>query len=218
MIKLIIFDLDDCLVDTWGAMIPTLIKQALKEMIKAGLQVKSFRGAIKKLENINRYSKNGSEAIKKFLQSEEADLKFLERGEKGFYDFNFEYKINPLPGVIEMLKRTDAEFAIVTKGELKAQIKKLRKAGIAPSIFKEIVAVSDYNKKNVYGELIKKRGYAPEECLVCGDRYETDLLPAKELGIKTIYVSWGRGKNFPPEIKKVDFIVSDLKEIIKIVN
>ena len=57
--KLIIFDLDDCLVDTWGSMFPQLTNQAVEEMVKAGLKVLSFEKAAKRLAEIKINSKTG---------------------------------------------------------------------------------------------------------------------------------------------------------------
>jgi len=218
MKKLIIFDLDDTLVDTWGAVSLGCVKRAVEEMFKNGLITKSFDYAIERLTKINNQSKNGSEAIEKFLIEEDANISLLEIGKKGFYAFDFDYNINPLPGVKDMFKEIKAELVLITKGEFIPQIEKLKKAGIDPNIFKKIMAVGDYNKKKYYQQIMQELGFSAKNCFVCGDRYETDLFPAKELGIKTIYIPWGRGKIFPPNKKEVDFIVTNLKEIIPLVN
>jgi FMN phosphatase YigB (HAD superfamily) len=216
--KLLIFDLDDCLVDTWGALLPTITNQAVKAMMNAGLKVSSYEKAAVRLEEINAKSKNGTEAITTFLQELNADPKFLDVGKKSFYNFDFDYNIKPLPGVMEMLNETNADFALVTKGEHTAQMEKLRKAGISQSYFKKIMAVPNYNKGEYYQETLKELGYSTEDCFVCGDRYKTDLLPAKKLGIKTICVHWGRGKINPPPEGEVDFMVNDLRKVKEIIN
>lgn len=215
---LLIFDLDDCLIDTSGALMPTLVRQAVQEMIKAGLKVSSFDSAVKKLTEINNNSENGTEAIKSFLNFMGAEEKFLEAGREGFYNFNFEYTIRPLPGVLEMLEVADNEKIIVTKGEFKAQVTKLEKSGIDRNKFKKIIAVNSYNKGANYKKILQEFKYSPEECFVCGDRFRTDLLPAKILGMKTIHIPWGRGKVNLPSPGEVDFSIKDFREIIPIIQ
>ncbi|MBI2102581.1 HAD hydrolase-like protein [Candidatus Woesearchaeota archaeon] len=211
-------DLDDTLIDTWGCITPHLIRQAIREMVNEGLKIDSVETAIKRLTEINNYSKTGEEAIARFLEELKTDQKYLEIGKRGFYNFNFEYEIRTLPGFEEMFTKTDAEFALVSKGDPQAQMEKMKKAGINPALFQKIHIVSKYNKKEYYKEIMEELGFNRENCFVCGDRYETDLLPAKELGIKTIYVQWGRGKIYPPNCQDVNYSITDLKEIVAIVD
>src|SRR3989344_3907510 len=143
--KLIIFDLDDCLVDTWGSMFPQLTNQAVDEMVKAGLKVTSLEKAAKRLAEINEDAKDGTDAITAFLKEINADASYLEAGKKGFYNFNFEYSIKPLPGVMELLQQAKATFALVTKGSFDDQMEKLKRAGIDKKIFQKILAVEDYD-------------------------------------------------------------------------
>jgi len=64
---------------------------------------------------------------------------------------------------------------------------------------------------------LNELGYSPGEVLVVGDRYKTDLIPARNLGIKTAWIPWGRGKINPPTKGEVDYKLDNLKEIIKLV-
>lgn len=216
--KLVIFDLDDTLVDTWGCITPHLIRQAIQEMAGEGLKIDSVEAAIKRLAEINNVSKNGEEAIIRFLQELGADLTYVDIGKRGFYNFNFGYEIKTLPGAAEMFEKTDAEFVLVSKGEPQAQLEKIRKAGIDPAVFRKILIVPKYDKKEYYQTIIEEFSCDKEQCFVCGDRYETDLLPAKELGLKMIYIQWGRGKISPPDDQDVNYRITNLKEIISIVN
>lgn len=216
--KLIIFDMDDCLVDTWGALMPSLLKNSLKAMIAAGLNIEFFDEALENFTKINNKSKSGGEAIERFLNEIGADSSFLEAGKKGFYDFDFDYQIEALPGVKEILEQANAYFALVTKGKLGSHMDKLAKAGIDEKIFKKIMVVSDYNKGEYYQQILEELGYSSEDCFVCGDRYETDLIPAKKLGMKTVYTPRGRGKLFPPKEGDVDFVINDFRELIPVVN
>jgi len=219
--KLIIFDLDDCLVDTWGSMFPQLTNQAVEEMVKAGLKVLSFEKAAKRLAEINEGAKDGTDAITTFLKEINADASYLEAGKKGFYNFNFEYSIKPLPGVMELLQKARAlgvAFGLVTKGNADGQMEKLKRAGIDKKLFQKILVVEDYDKTKPYQEIMEGLKFLPQDCFVVGDRYKTDLLPAKALGMTTIWVPWGRGKNVVPKAGEVDYTVHNLQEIVAIVG
>ena len=68
MIKLIIFDLDDTLIDSWNTSIPIKLKISLQEMIKAGLKIEDEEESLKLLIDLNNSEDNGEKAIKKFLK------------------------------------------------------------------------------------------------------------------------------------------------------
>lgn len=65
--------------------------------------------------------------------------------------------------------------------------------------------------KKVYLKLLKDSSLHPEELVMVGDSYENDILPAKSLGFKTI---WLRGKawQYPKDFSAADFIIGSLSE------
>ena len=88
MYKLIIFDLDDCLVDTWSASFPESIKDVMQAMINQGLKVKNFNKATKRFGKINDKSKNSAEAITDYLNEiGENTSKYVEHGKKAIHYF-----------------------------------------------------------------------------------------------------------------------------------
>ena len=60
------------------------------------------------------------------------------------------------------------------------------------SLFEEVLT-NDYthgvDKRFYYEQIIKKEKISPAELLVLGDDKFTDLIPAEELGAKTIYIT-----------------------------
>ncbi|NGX31775.1 MAG: hypothetical protein K940chlam8_01156, partial [Chlamydiae bacterium] len=69
-----------------------------------------------------------------------------------------------------------------------------------------------------YLELINAFSYKAEDVLVCGDKYSIDLSPAKELGLKTVQVMWGRGKSQKQHFEKTHFLIDCFKSLIEIVG
>lgn len=51
-----------------------------------------------------------------------------------------------------------------------------------------------------YEQILKKCGVVPEECIMVGDRIDKDVIPARQLGMKSILVRVGLYKNQQPRI------------------
>ncbi|MBR9701512.1 HAD family hydrolase [Candidatus Pacearchaeota archaeon] len=221
MIKLVIFDLDDCLLDTWASFSIT-IRAAINAMVDAGLKIHSFDEAVNRLEEINNKSKNCPEAITRYLNEIGADaIKYMEVGKRAIYDFNFDNRIKPNSGVVEMLEKLyplNIDLAIVTRGGKERQMKRMEIAGIDKTKFKIISAVANYDKTESYQRIMEELGHSAENTLVVGDRYETDLIPGKKLGTKVAWVPKGRGNINPPKKEDVDYVIEDFREILEIVE
>ncbi len=217
-LKLIIFDLDDTLIDTFGSVFPPAAEHSLKAMISEGLKVDDFDRAKEKLLKINNGAKSFGEAITEFLREIGSDERFSKVGSKVAYGLDYDYDVKLLPGVLEMLDSLNVDLVVVTKGFLDSQEEKMRKAGLNEERFKDVIVVSDYDKGGPYLDVLKRFGCLPEEVLVVGDKYETDLVPASNLGMKTAWVAWGRGKDRVLKKGAVDYVVRDLREISGIVK
>lgn len=55
----------------------------------------------------------------------------------------------------------------------------------------------------------------PENAIMVGDRLDNDIIPAKELGIKTVWVKQGFA-TYQPNSNMADYTINTLDEIIKI--
>jgi putative hydrolase of the HAD superfamily len=218
---LIIFDLDDTLIDTSGSYQPFKISLALKAMIKSGLKV-AEKDALNRLMQINQSAGNGKLTIKKFLEEIKWDKQLFDIGIKTYYGESTmgECKIKSLPHTLEVLEELSKEhiLILVSYGDKKEQHNKLLSAGIKENWFKKIIITDKYNKTTYYRELLTKYAITPEKIIVCGDKYEGDLLPAKQLGMVTVHFRHGRGKINPPSLEDVSYSIDNiikLKEIIK---
>jgi putative hydrolase of the HAD superfamily len=194
----------------------------VKAMEGAGLVVEDFEEEVARLEAINNKARNTPEALITYITEKEEDVdKYMEIGKRAVYDYDFSGLIRPMRGAIsaiEELSKLGTDMAIVTKGNEERQLKKIDLAGIDKELFKEIRAVKDYDKTQPYKEIMQNLNYLPNETLVVGDRYKTDLLPGKNLGTKTAWILHGRGRINPPREKEVDYTVSDLMQIVNIVK
>jgi putative hydrolase of the HAD superfamily len=218
---LIIFDLDDTLIDTSGSVTPFALERALLAMIAAGLPVVSYEQALEQLKRINSSATSSAAALRECIEIHGGGESLLEIGKEKLYnELPFDLPVFPLDGAIELLAdlAEDHMLALVTSGNLPIQMEKLKKAGIDSTLFSNIIVSEDGNKKNHYKRLLDKEGYVPLETLVCGDRIPNDLSPAKDLGLKTVHMRWGRGLSSQGRKGDVDYQIHTLKELKEIVS
>jgi len=218
---LIIFDLDDTLIDTSGCIIPVKLEEALQRMIEMGLFVPDFQEAAALIKRLDRASESSQRTLSEFLEIMNADKRFLEAGLKEVYEnFSPELFAAPLENALQVLNDLGElhRLALVTVGKEEQQHNKLKKAGIDSGIFSKIIVSETANKMPHYQLIIDEFGYAPSEVIVCGDRVERDLAPARELGCRTVQMRWGRGLSSTGKIGDVDYYISNLSELKEIIE
>lgn len=220
---LIIFDLDDTLVDTSGCLTPVKLEKALEAMLGAGLQVESREGALDTLLRLDRKAESATHALTEFLEILEADPHFLKMGEEIVYgEMPPDTPLFTLDYVLETLQelQENHQLALVTVGVEEQQRKKMEKAGIDSTIFSRMSFLTERNKKPHYEKILEELGYPPQDVVVCGDRLAIDLAPAKELGCVTVHMRWGRGLHQPRSVgteREADFSITQFRQIRDIV-
>lgn len=209
---MIIFDLDDTLIDTSGSVTPFKLRSALGKLIEEGLEVADFEQAYQRLVAFNEESPGSGEAFARFLQR---DPKLLAKAKLEMISpLPPHFQIKTTPGAKEILQELSQNhiLALVTGGTPAFQLEKLEKAGIDKSYFSKIAIPEDSVKKPFYEGLIREFSIPASEVLVCGDRVAVDLAPAHELGCKTVHMRWGRGKKLSGEAW-VTHSISQLSEL-----
>lgn len=201
---LIIFDLDDTLLDTSNSFFPKRLRWALLQLYSCGYNIqvdktfaqiielkRSFttRIACSKVLNANMCKKLFSFIYDRRMRKEES--------------------IEVFPGVMGLLKSLDAhELFIVTYGNILLQHDKIERSGIDTSRFSKIIVDEQGIKKKHYASIVYNR-----KAFVVGDKIDRDLRPARELGLCTVHVS----KKKQVESDCVDFVIGDIVELSGIV-
>ncbi len=217
---LIIFDLDDTLIDTSGFVTPFKMKECLEALVSAGVAVSDFSASYRELLEKNRKSPKSTEALISFAKSLGASEEQIRISlQKLFTPLPDSFQIPMTPHAKEILEyyRSLCSLAIVTGGHPPFQWDKLKKAGIDSSFFSMIAVPEDSKKKPYYEALQKKFDLPSHEIWVCGDRIEMDLKPAFELGFRTVHMRWGRGAVLESE-EWINHSVNDLSELKDIIK
>ena len=189
--------------------------------MKAGLKLPSSDAAFQTLLSINASAPNGKETLRTFLDNIRADARFLEIGVKEYYSATeTSFSVSALPQAREVLQdlKENHHLALVSTGDEKQQHLKLKKANINPALFHKIIICEGYNKKVHYNNLMKEFNCRSDNIMVCGDKFETDLLPAKELGMRTAHLLWGRASSIPIKGEGPDYSIRGLPELKRIVS
>lgn len=217
---LIIFDLDDTLIDTSAYITPPKLEKALVRMVEEGCVLIEPEKALKDLLNFNQEQSSSGAALELFAQKYNIDSKTQAIGLEELYDgFPEPSTVRPVFGALETLEQLSLEgrLAVVSVGNKEQQLFKLEKAGIPSSFFYKIFILEEKNKKKYYERLIEELQIEPDQVIVCGDRIKIDLLPAKEIGCYTVHMERGRGVNETFSSKQeVDFSITELAQLVEI--
>jgi len=116
-----------------------------------------------------------------------------------------------LDGVEDVLQKLYGKYKLIvaTKGDLLDQERKLRKSGIA-KYFHHVEIMSDKKEEN-YKSLLNHLEILPENFLMVGNSFKSDILPVVNLGGYGIYIPY----HVTWQHEKIDETISNGNERIK---
>ena len=101
-----------------------------------------------------------------------------------------QFPCTPLPEVEQTLRRLRAggryRMVVFTKGELLDQEQKLERSGLA-DCFDDVEITSDKGERE-FRNLCHKLGIAPEEMLMVGNSFKSDIAPALAIGCTAVHI------------------------------
>ncbi len=218
MIKLVLFDLDNTLLD-FESMKVASVRAAINEMCKEGLNVDS-ETALKDVFRI--YNRDGWEfhfVFQQFLKDTlgYVDLRLLAFGVNAYRrERERTLKLyRDVKRILTKLKIKGLKLAIVTDApELQAWIR-LTKLKI-DKYFDFIVADGKDKKRTgkPFKKALKISKTTANEALVVGDSWERDLQPAQKLGMNVCFAKYGNKKkiNIPENVR----VANRFSDILKL--
>lgn len=216
---LIVFDLDDTLIDTSGSVTPVRIREVTEYFVRVGF-LPHFNTYYEEFLQVNQSSINFKQAVSRFTHRHGGSAELVDQALQIYSNPTLEMGVHSLPHASKILNHLKVKYllALLTYGIPKMQLKKLEKAGIDREIFSKITICNQRNKKPYYRELLRHFNVSPNQVIACGDRALYDLVPAKELGCRTIHIEWGRGKIPHAYDAFIDRRVAGLEEMCRVIE
>lgn len=220
MIKAVIFDLDNTLID-FMKMKTMSCEAAISAMIDAGLEMDKKKAMNRLFKLYDKYGLEEPEIFQHFLKKMKGDIdyKVLAAGIVAYRKVRSGF-LEPYPHVVStlmQLKTAGKKLAIVSDApKLKAWIR-LSSMKIQ-DYFDQVVTYEDTMQfkpsKLPFEAALRKLDMKAEECLMLGDRPERDIKGANELGMRTCFARYG---NPSVTISGADHEIDSIKELLDIV-
>jgi putative hydrolase of the HAD superfamily len=213
----VLFDIDDTLFHS--SEFSTLARRnALNAMIGMGLDLDHETLNSRLSEIISRkgsnYGKHFDDLLDELKVSNKS--KFIAAAVAAYHDTKT--SIQPFPKVpmtLLRLKESGHKLYIATRGNSVKQWDKLIRLRIALYFDRVFVCEEGDKDKAFYRSILETLNAKPSECVMVGDREDTDIAPASLAGIRTVRILSGKYSKSP---SKADFTISDIGELPRILK
>jgi putative hydrolase of the HAD superfamily len=222
MIKAVIFDLDNTLVD-FMVMKRQAVDAAINAMIDAGLKL-PVDDARKRIDKI--YKEKGIEFQNVFDQLlydvfKKVDYKILSAGVIAYRRAR-EAALVPYPHVymtLTELLKMGLKLAVISDAPAREAWLRLSYLNFH-HLFDLVLTFDDTGEKKPspvpFKKALKLLSLRPEEALMVGDWAERDMVGAAKVGMKTVFAKYG--DTFGTAETHADYDINDISELISVVK
>lgn len=221
MIKAVVFDLDNTLVD-FMKMKKRAIEEAIPAMIDAGLEI-TPEYANKIIDEIYKeqgieYQQVFDEFLRRVLQK--VNYKVLSAGIVAYRKAR-EASLTPYPHVystLNKLMKMGIKMGILSDAPIKEAWLRLAYLNLH-HIFDAVVTFDETGERKPsplpFKMVLERLGVKPKEALMVGDWAERDIVGASKVGMKTAFARYG--DTFNTESHNADYDLRDISELEDII-
>ncbi len=217
MLKAVLFDLDNTLLDFWR-MKRKASDSAVQAMIKAGLKLPKKKA---EEELFQKYVKNieGERVFQKFLkEKQQYSEKILAAGINAYLKTKQQY-LKTYPQVkptLMKLKKRGLKLVLVTNAPKLKAYQRLDAVGLS-DLFDLIITEAQKPARKPYQKVLRQLKLKPEEVLMVGDSPRLDLHRAKMMGMKTCLADYGYVHYPHKRFIKPDYKIRKIEELVKVI-
>lgn len=224
MIKAVIFDLDNTLID-FMKFKEVCCSEAINAMIDAGLNIPKKKGMEILYDLYSKFGMEDHTVFQKFLTKTMGKVDYR----KLAYAINA-YRmarigvLTPFPGTkrtLIKLKEKGLKLAVVSDApKLKAWIR--LSAMKIDDFFDAVVGLEDTGRAKPsrlpFRAVLKELKVKPSSCLMVGDMPSKDIKGAHALGIKTCFAKYGFLTHKQDKVIKSDFVIDKIEDLVNIIE
>ena len=143
---------------------------------------------------------------------------------RSHYDEIRQIEIRLNPGVDRLLEKLADAYTLGLAGNAPASVRELlEELGILHRFTHTDVSGSIGVKKpdqRFFETILANADTKASEAIMIGDRLDNDIIPARRIGMKTIWLRWGRYRMMEPRTpdEAPDATVADVREVLDAVN
>lgn len=222
MIKAVLFDLDNTLIDFWK-MKRLCSEEAIRAMVDAGLKIDEEKGTERLFKLYEEHGMEDQRIFDKFIKSVHGkmDYKILASGVAAYRRVKFGH-LATYPHTRETLiklKEKGLKLGIVSDAPVKQAWLRLAELNLI-DFFDVVIAFESKGEMKPHAmpfkKALKKLKLKPEEILFVGDNPKRDILGAQRLGMKTALAKYGQ--IIESRGVKADYELKDISELERIIQ
>ena len=191
-----------------------ILDESEHEVALAGVAVEALAGAVEGYD-LEAYWSDVDEAVRFYAPRiyQYVFWKYLKpdiaRFETVYGDFMRDWRarrppLNLMPGLAPEVEELCGDFDLGILGQYGGEVAELLEKHSLLRFFKHIRTQDDFNltkpDPRYYEQVCEAGGVRPAECIMVGDRLDKDVVPARQVGMKTIRIRVGILRSQEPRI------------------
>jgi HAD superfamily hydrolase (TIGR02253 family) len=219
MIKAIIFDLDNTLID-FMKMKRLSCEAAMDSMISSGLDIGKKRGMSILFQLYRKHGLEYQRIFQVFMRKVHGKIDYgiMASGIVAYRRVK-EGLLYPYSNVVPTLNKLKKKYKLVILTDASRIQAWIRLAAMNIQDMFDLVVTFDDTKvkkpsKKPFMYVLKKLKLKPEECVMVGDSLKRDIASANRFGFKTVFAKYGG--NYEKFRVKPDYTINDIKDLLKI--